>query len=303
LLVYVPIIIFILFLLIRFRHYVRFKRMVVVSVFVVTAHLLLVSSFANRWGDWWGGASFGPRYLADLVPWFSALAIVGLDGMLHWRRQHAAPRSTQWKLMWATGAVLLALSVMINARGALSQETWRWTQPINDRQMRALLWDWRHPQFLAGLQRPAPLVDVPLVGPGSRVEFDTPEAEKFLWYGWSGAEEGFRWSDGKEAAIVFGLNHVEELTLNLRASVFTGGKPAKPTVGMALNGNPLPVIEFNSSAVETYQIGLPKSLLAGQHVLTISMPDAATPRSAGLGDDDRLLGIKVYSIEFQRGDE
>ena len=53
------------------------------------------------------------------------------------------------------GAVLLVLSVAINARGALSWDTALWNPfPVNVDQRPERLWDWSEPQFLAGAIKP-----------------------------------------------------------------------------------------------------------------------------------------------------
>jgi hypothetical protein len=215
--IYVPCLLFIAYLLVSYRAYLRPARLVLISVFVVVVHLLLVSSFANRWGDWWGGASYGPRYSADLVPWFALLAMIAISAMLRAHREHAQSTPRRSRLGITVAAVLLVFSVLINARGALSTDTWKWTQPISDKQMRALLWDWRHPQFLAGLQTPAPSVEVPLLELNKRVDFGSTDADKYLWYGWSGGEGGFRWTDGKEATLNFSLVQPEDLILDMNA--------------------------------------------------------------------------------------
>jgi hypothetical protein len=50
------------------------------------------------------------------------------------------------------GAVLLACSVLVQARGACAPETWAWNKTPNDVSLNPeRVWSWRDPQPLAGL--------------------------------------------------------------------------------------------------------------------------------------------------------
>ncbi len=89
--------------------------------------------------EWWGGACYGPRLMADAVPWFVLLAIMGLAAIPAGRRRIQNPAI-------AAGALLLMVSVAMNANGALSGKTlsWNFTGPSP-----AIMLDWSRPQFLA----------------------------------------------------------------------------------------------------------------------------------------------------------
>lgn len=300
--IYVPILLFVSYLLVSYRSYLKHTKLVALALLVIVSHLVLVSSFANRWGDWWGGASYGPRYTADLVPWFSLLAIIAVRAMLTWRREQNRRSTTNLRLQLATGALLLVLSIFINARGALSSETWKWTQPISDRQMRALLWDWRHPQFLAGLQTPAPLAEVPLLELNSRIDFSSADAEKYLWYGWSGPEQGFRWTDGKQSTITFSVDQSSDLLLQIKAATFVvPDRLRTQTVSISLNNHLLETREID--APQVFTVALQKELLSKRNVLVFDLPNATSPRALGLGKDDRTLGLRVEWMELQRAEK
>jgi hypothetical protein len=270
------------------------RALAILATAVITGHILLVSAFANRLGDWWGGASFGPRYLAELVPWFALLAMLALNAMLR-----SSMKTRYQRVTLVAGVVLLGMSVFVNARGALSEATWKWTQPINDRQMRALLWDWRHPQFLAGLQSPAPFVDVLPLRPGMKLLFSSRDIDGYLWYGWSSPEPGFRWTDGREAAIVFQLDQIRDLTLLMRIAAFTVDKKlVSQHVRINLNGRALQATDVAAGPPREMRIKLPASALGLSNVLEFELPDAASPESFGLNEDRRLLGIQIEWLEL-----
>lgn len=300
LLIYVPMIFFVAYLLLRFWKYVATPRLAVLALTIILGHLLVISCFANWWGDWWGGASYGPRYTADLVPWLVLLGILGLSAILRSREQGGKISAFRWQVQLATGAVLLALSVLINARGAISQDTWKWTQPATDKQMRALLWDWKHPQFLAGLQSPPAPTDVPLIHSGTRIDFGSPDADRYLWYGWSGPEQAaFRWSEGNEAAVMFALDQASDILVKIRVVPFLeADKLPIQTVTFRLNGKHLDTFALRESSATTISTTLRRSFLSRENVLTFELPNAASPSSLKISEDNRVLGIQVEWMEF-----
>lgn len=294
--IYVPLVLFVAFLVVKFWRPIQSKALATLAICVVVAHVLLVSSFANRWGDWWGGASYGPRYLSELVPFFALLAALSIAAM-----RKASQKSG---LLTATaGVCFMALSVFINARGALSPATWKWTQPNSDEQMRALLWDWRHPQFLAGLQTPAPPIQIPLIKPGLRLELGSSDVEKYLWYGWSTPEAGFRWTDGPAATIVFRVDSITGLKLRMKVAPYTvDGQLKKQQFTVFLNDEPLETVELTAGPTREIDIRLPAAKIKSSNVLTFQFPNAASPKELGEANDNRLLALRVEWLEFSNDD-
>jgi hypothetical protein len=104
------------------------------AVGTIVLHLILISRFAH----WWGGYAFGPRLFSDMVPLFIFLLLPVLTML---RRPPIG----------ATFAGLLALSVLINWRGATSMDTWHWNStPVSVDAKPSRLWDWTDLQFLRG---------------------------------------------------------------------------------------------------------------------------------------------------------
>ncbi len=97
---------------------------------VLVAHWHLVSSFST----WGGGASFGPRLLTDVLPWFLVLGALAAHAL---ERPAGGSRRRLW--VWAVAAALLAVpSVWIHHRGAVERLTLRHHG----------VWNWRYPPFL-----------------------------------------------------------------------------------------------------------------------------------------------------------
>lgn len=139
--VFVPVLFFIAYLLIRHFRYVKYPGLVALSLPVVAGHLIVISGSAY----WWGGNCYGPRLATDLVPWFVLLAILGIDAGLTCRREFP-------QVARRMGMLLLLVSLLIHSHGAFSTTTLAWNavpERIDANPNR--VWDWKRPQFLAGL--------------------------------------------------------------------------------------------------------------------------------------------------------
>ncbi|MDQ6651357.1 MAG: hypothetical protein M3Y84_01300 [Acidobacteriota bacterium] len=147
LLVFVPILFFVAYLLIRYRSEIALPRLIVISLSLVVVHLVVVSGFV----PWYGGHSYGPRYSTGIVPWFSLLGILSVQSSLKWHdKELVNDSSALWRTEWAFGAILLLCSMILNALGATAHRTWLWNiRPVNVDEAPERVWDWKHPQFLA----------------------------------------------------------------------------------------------------------------------------------------------------------
>jgi hypothetical protein len=146
LLVFVPVIIFVGYLLIRYAKALVSTRLMVLSLTIITAHLIIISAFPQ----WWAGHSFGPRFTTGLVPWFALLSILAVKARLVWHEKQIPKRPpTHFKVEMVLGAILLACSVAINLRGATDGRTALWNmKPIDVDEKPERVWDWSDPQFL-----------------------------------------------------------------------------------------------------------------------------------------------------------
>ena len=94
------------------------------------------------YGVWWGGFTYGPRYMLDLLVPLAPAAAIGLD--------------TAWARGWSRGAaaVLVAWSVAVAGTGAWVYPNERWnTDPNSVDLNHARLWDWRDSQIVRCWQR------------------------------------------------------------------------------------------------------------------------------------------------------
>ena len=178
LLVYVPIVLFIIYLVLKFRRTIECVELVWLGGAICVAQTLFVSSVTHKPSvkiqpQWWGGWAYGPRVLIDLLPWLSLLAMLGLAAktaspLTERTRQRLDPLG---RSEWAVGCLLLLASVAINYRGARSPAAMDWNAwkdcvyPWPQDTVADLFEEWRYPQFLAALISPPSDADP---GPKSR---------------------------------------------------------------------------------------------------------------------------------------
>ena len=293
LLVYVPVLFFVAYMLVRYRHQLTYTRLVWLSLAIISTHLVIISAFPH----WWGGHSFGPRLATGLVPWLVLLGILALEAMLKAATTAGSLKGRRIQLV--SGCLLLVLSLFINTVGATEHATWLWNQrPLDIDKHPERLWDWRQPQFLAKFLPFPPPRGYPDLST-TRIEFSNPENEKYLWYGWSEAENGSRWADN-DAALVFAAVDKNTKVLRLNMSPFlVPGKLNSQPVMVALNGQPLATLTLRDPQPQVYSLTLPGSMLRDKNILSFKMPQAQSPQKLGTGEDPRLRSINLYWMEIQ----
>ena len=148
LVIYVPMLLFVGFLLVRYRRHLLHRRLVWLSLVIIAADVSVASAFPQ----WWAGHCFGSRFTTGSVPWFVLLGTLGLRANLASRHGRADDSIAGGRVELAFGVAAVALSVFINANGAIRRATWEWNEgpPINVDLCPERVWAWRQPQFLAG---------------------------------------------------------------------------------------------------------------------------------------------------------
>src|SRR6185312_3296936 len=137
LLIYCPYLLVVAGLLFALRKRLTGAGLLLPAGIAITAHTLLLSCY----NGWHMGSSYGPRYFADLLPWFvliMAVAVRGIqDGIASpWKRKAAI----------ALLAIAFGWGIFVHARGANAVQAWLWNaRAIADPYEEAVM-DWRHPQ-------------------------------------------------------------------------------------------------------------------------------------------------------------
>jgi hypothetical protein len=92
--------------------------------------------FYGSYSVWWGGHTFGPRYMLDILPLLAPLGVAGFA------RLHSPQRR-------AMAGVALAFSLVVSASGAFSYPHDRWnTDPVSVDRDHTRLWDWADSQIV-----------------------------------------------------------------------------------------------------------------------------------------------------------
>jgi hypothetical protein len=118
-------------------------------------------------------------------------------------------------------------------------------------------------------------------------------------------EDGFIWSLSKWCEIVFPFTHGKGSTsstsdLLLDFDVFKAPpKLASQAVMIYLNG--LRIGQYDIAYQDTRVFSIPTALLKdSDNSLTIDTPDASSPSDYFETDDERTLGIQLFSVQIQR---
>jgi hypothetical protein len=149
LLVFVPSIFIVLYMVVRHWKAIANLRLARLAMGITCAQLIMIAG----WPRWWGGASYGPRLFTDVIPWLVVLAIIGLRARLDDVAKTPVGMNgfiENW-LLAATALVLILLSIAIKGYGAVSIQTRIWNDQVDVDAHPERVWDWRSPQFLAGL--------------------------------------------------------------------------------------------------------------------------------------------------------
>lgn len=301
LLVFSPVVVLVAYWLVRERRRLPSRRLVWPALLAVGAHLAAISCFP----DWTGGHSYGPRLTADLVPWLFLLGVLGLRALLDHAAESGPESSTGRRRGQLVAAAVLGLwGVFVHGRGAMAAETWRWnTAPQLDPNFSRRVWDWRYPQFLAGLIRPpGPEVESLAYAPytmGTRISAGDNRAERYLVDGWGrGAEDG-RWTNARQALVAFALDGPRRATLRMRLAPFLAdGAIGAQRVLVDLNGSRLTELVLADPGPRLVSIPFPAESLGERNLLVLGLPDARSPKHLGQGRKNEPRAIALDWLEL-----
>ena len=120
----------------------RERREVGLRLAVALSSVVFLLFVAVNPEGWWGGHSYGPRFLVDLVPVLAFLSVPAVEAVLATGLRRPAA---------AALCLLAAWSIFVHAQGGLIRQSSCWnTVPDDIDQNRSRAWDLRQPQLLAG---------------------------------------------------------------------------------------------------------------------------------------------------------
>jgi hypothetical protein len=142
LLVFCPYLLVIGYLLVAYRRSLPSAGLLLPAGLAVGGYVAVFAVYTG----WHAGASYGPRYFCDVIPWFVLAAAMGVNGLLD-----AAAGAPRRVLELAALAACVAWGGFVHFRGANSPAAWEWNYVAQKRDMVDAVRDWSIPQFLAGV--------------------------------------------------------------------------------------------------------------------------------------------------------
>jgi hypothetical protein len=118
----------------------------------------------------------------------------------------------------------------------------------------------------------------------------------FSTEGFSGPESTGRWTQGPQASFVCQFPasvRTDDRTVKITALPYS---PSGKAQRVLLSVNDGPPTQYDFDKERTITIELPPA--TDQLKLDVGLPDAASPKESGYGNDERKLGIFVKSISF-----
>lgn len=297
LLVYAPVTLALAWLTWRFRRHLPAPALALLVGLACGAHLLLLAPYPT----WWAGHAYGARFTVELVPWLALLAPIALRAGLDAARQDRTARPA-WRLGVGAALVLAGLGGFINGRGAWSDATFHWNvQPVNvDHHPIQACWDWRYPQFLAGLiPWPMPEKLEPLAI-GRWLELGRDDTDPYLLEGWGYGEGDFRWTTETKARMAFRLDKPRAVRLTVKWQPFLHLEPPhqhlRQRLTLTWNGQAVARPTLVDPRVTEATFDIPAHAVAVDNVLALALPDARAPKSLGYSTDTRHLGLAVQRL-------
>ncbi len=254
-------------------------------------------------GPWWGGHSYGPSLLAEVM-----LPAV-LVSCLAWRQlERRARQRTRMLLAAAYLASGLAAIYIHSYQGLFNPEVrrWNWTPDVdlNPR----LAFDWRHPQFFASAssleQRVFELerLELKAYRPGQEVTDDGGAALGALFRDWYPPEPGWRWSRGRSPEILLRLGELPAGGVGLaggqRNTVylfqFRAGSLGRQQTALEVNGTEVGRIELGGPVRERAFAFERELLRPGQeNSFRFDLPGATATST-----DSRVMALALHAFKL-----
>ena len=138
---------------------------------------------------------------------------------------------------------------------------------------------------------------------GRKIEFTAQaNTEEYRIAGWSQAEAQFTWSEGKVAKMALPISAAPNglnLRVTMAALIHPPDLPSQP-VQVYVNGQEL--VEWQVGNTAEFVAHLPSELTKGGGTLLIEFrtPKATSPKTLGMSEDLRVLGISVQRLELAK---
>lgn len=133
---------------------------------------------------------------------------------------------------------------------------------------------------------------------GTVVEFGAGgNSSLFKGAGWSLTEEKSTWTEGKQSDLEFILNKPEtDLVFSIKMSPLIGGDIKEQKLIVYANNHKIKEISIKDNDI--YRFDIPKSIITNQLKIVMVIPNASSPQSLNMSEDQRILGVAVENLRI-----
>ncbi|HSH39948.1 MAG TPA: hypothetical protein VK993_14325, partial [Chthoniobacterales bacterium] len=136
---------------------------------------------------------------------------------------------------------------------------------------------------------------------GTLIDFTAGgSAELLKVSGWSKPETGFTWAEGNSATLAVRVRPTDSpITMRMKAAGLIK-EPELPFQPVEVYVNNDKVADLQVGSTAEYNVAIPQGFTKAGGLLTVSfrIPKAASPKSLGQNEDERVLGIRIFNLEF-----
>jgi hypothetical protein len=128
-----------------------------------------------------------------------------------------------------------------------------------------------------------------------------PSSSPFALCGtWSKPENWGTWSDGSLAKIFIPMNNPQAKVINFTLQAFVNGKHPEQRIEYTTDGQSYKALTLNQFSDNQIQIPIDATMRKdGYGLVEFKLLNPASPKSLGLGDDSRELGIGLTKLEVR----
>lgn len=261
------------------------KSWLLIAIAWPLLHLVAISKFPH----WWGGWSFGSRFMTEAIPGIFLLSI------------YTWPIKVKGKLSQIFIVLLIlssVFSIYVNSiQGLYNPYTRFWNIKPDIQRYPQYLFDWKCPQFIVTkkcfynrLKRHVGKYH-PEIKPSEILDY---KSEKILFLGWyDDIEDSYRLSSGL-SSIYFNTNYSKDLFIGqIQINLRTLGKQK---VTVLLNQREIYFNELHFPSFQTITIQFKPTLIRnGVNVIQFILQDARKMDK----DDPRIVGLALHSISIK----
>ena len=155
---------------------------------------------------------------------------------------------------------------------------------------------WRRDTNVAAARHLVAPVVFPLLPLARAIPMSAPTTDEFLGPGWGAVWKGRRTSEAGAAELRFRTEAEGPCRLRLLAGTFLMQR-----VLVAVNGAAAGEFRHDGGALRVFEVPIRAGMLRRDTVVRFELPDARSPKSLGLSNDSRLLGVTVEWFRLDCG--